>query len=64
MCENTQGKIRENGQNSEMDKTVGYDNGKLLSGVAIDWVTSWFTKEFEKILCGLNVQSDFTEGQK
>ena len=38
------GKTSENGQSSYifagyMDKTVGYDIGKLISGVANDWVT-------------------------
>ncbi len=41
------GKMSENGQNSQIvDKTVGYDTGKLVSGVANDWVTRRHPKSF------------------
>ena len=41
------GKMSENGQNSLIvDKTVGYDIGKLISGVANDWVTRRSPKSF------------------
>ena len=45
------GKTSENGQNSckiagYTDKTVGYDIGKLISGVANDWVTCRCSKSF------------------
>ena len=50
--------MSENGQNSRIvDKTVGYDIGKLISGVANDWVTRRSPKSFW--IWRLNVQSGY-----